>query len=63
MAWRDIVSTMELLESAQGTIPKAVIVNVTDPDAISATLGIYSGAICVGSLNVPVPEVVQRMDM
>jgi hypothetical protein len=53
---------MELLESAQGTIPNPVSVRVTDPDAISAALGVYTGAICEGSLNVPVPEVIQRID-
>ena len=62
MAWRDMVRTMESLESAQGTIPKAVSVSVTDPDAMSAALGVYTGAICTGSVNVPVPDVIQRMD-
>ena len=40
MAWRDIDRTMELTESAQGTIPYAVRVSVTEPEAISAAPGV-----------------------
>jgi hypothetical protein len=40
IAWRDIVSTIELLESAQGSIPYAVSVRVTDPATTSAALGV-----------------------
>jgi hypothetical protein len=47
---------MELVESAQGTIPKAVSVRVTVPAVISLADGVYTGLTSEGSLKVPVPE-------